>query len=106
MGLPPLKPLSTDTVEVGGVQVEFRSLSRAESLKMRSFVGDPDAAEIYILAAATGSSEDEARKWREGVNLTDGGALIDAILIHSGLATRTDGVAAPLVPSNGSSEPS
>lgn len=86
----PLSPLATGTVDIGGQTVEFRSLSRAEALKLNGYRGREDEAEVFIIASATGASEDEAQAWRESVDVATAGLLIDGILILSGLASRDE----------------
>lgn len=91
-GLPAI-PLPRKTVEVGGVPVEFRSLSRTEALYVTSeFKGeagsgkDADAAEIYVLSRGTGVTEEEAKRWRDETDPVEAGKVIDGILILSGIA--------------------
>lgn len=89
MGLP-VSPLPTTTVNVAGVEVEIRSLSRAEALKLNGFRGREDEAEVFILSCGTGVSADEASAWRESVDTATAGLVIDGILVLSGLAKDTD----------------
>jgi hypothetical protein len=84
----PVKPLATDSVEIGGERVDFRSLSRSEALQLQAFRGREDEAEVFILARGSGVSEDEARAWREQVDTETAGVLIDGILFLSGLAQK------------------
>jgi hypothetical protein len=78
-------PLARETVEVNGAAVEIRSLSRKETLELAKFTGDPDAGEVYIIARATESSEDEVRVFRETTNALEIDNLLDAILKLSGI---------------------
>ena len=85
----PSRPLPTDEVEVNGEFVRFRSLSRAEALKLQDYRGREDEAEAFILAAALGDvSVDEAMAWRETTTTLESSKLIDAILVFSGLASE------------------
>ncbi len=95
----PVIPLPSDTVEVNGTEVRFRSLSRSEALKLQDYRGREDEAELLILQWATGATEEEAKAFQEGTANAEVGKLTDAILIFSGLADEdTD-------PKAGTSEP-
>ena|SRR3990167_3966238 len=101
----PIRPLPRDSVVVNGQSVEFRSLSRAEAMKVTTgFTGDreaggppdPDGAEIFVLMCGTDSTADEVAAFRQGSDMVEGGKLVDAILVLSGLAVRKkDGRAVP-----------
>ena len=92
----PAIPLPRDTVLVGGVEVEYRSLSRAEALKASTgFRSDPDAGETFILSCGMDISEDEALAWRNATPGDEAGKLIDGIIFLSGLAER------PVIPEMG-----
>jgi hypothetical protein len=82
----PIPTLPTGSVDVDGVSVPIRSLTRAQALKLGTFRGKEDEAEVFILVAGADVSDDEARAWRESVDTDTGGLLIDAILVLSGLA--------------------
>jgi hypothetical protein len=84
----PTAPLATGEVTIGGTVVTFRSLSRAQALKLNDFRADPDAAEVFILVSGTGCSEEEAQAFRESNDTDTAGLLIDGILIASGLAGK------------------
>lgn len=86
----PIIPLPSTSVEVGGVEVEIRSLSRAEVAHCASFKdsNDLDGAEIYVIACGTGLSEDVVRAWRESTPTTDVGVLVDAIGELSGFKSK------------------
>lgn len=84
----PTKPLPEDSIEIAGERVVFKSLSRAAALKLHTFAGAPDEAEVFILCQGTGCTEEEARAFRDGNDTETAGALIDGILILSGL-TKT-----------------
>lgn len=90
MGLP-VVPLGQGTVEIGGETVAYHSLSRAQALKLNSYRGREDEAEVYVLTCGTDCSEEEAVSFRESNDTDTAGLLIDAILILSGLATDEDG---------------
>jgi len=87
----PVRPLPASSVEVNGTPVSFRSLSRAEALKLtQDFKDDVDAAEVFVLVCATGVTDEEARTWRAETTTDEAGKLIDGILIFSGLATEAE----------------
>lgn len=86
----PVAPLATDHVMIGGERVDYRSLSRAEALKLNDYQEDIEGAEVYILVTGTGCSEEEARAFRAQNDTATAGALIDGILILSGLAERDE----------------
>lgn len=88
----PIKPLPTDELEINGQRVEYRSLSRAQALKVHEFVGREDEAEVYLLMCGTGCTEEEARAFREGNDAETAGLLIDAIIVISGLTKRTQAI--------------
>jgi hypothetical protein len=85
MGLP-VKPLATATLAIDGQAVEYRSLSRAQALKLNEFRGREDEGEVYILMCGTGCTEAEATAFREGNDIATAGVLIEAIIVLSGLA--------------------
>lgn len=85
MGLP-VVPLGTGSVDIGGTTVEYHALSRAQALQLNGYRGREDEAEVFILMAGTGCTEDEAKAFREGNDTDTAGLLIDGILILSGLA--------------------
>lgn len=95
----PTIPLPRQTVDVGGTPVEFRSLSRAEALKVTSEYkhdGGADEAEIFVLSRGTGVTEAEAKRWRDETDPIEAGKVIDGILILSGIAELgPDGEAHP-----------
>jgi hypothetical protein len=89
MSLPSV--LARDSVEIGGVKVEFRAMSRTEAFKMQSFgLKRADEAEVYVLTCGTGCTKVEAEAFRAGNTLDDAGLLIDAILALSGLTPEPD----------------
>ena len=72
---------------VGGVEVEFRSLSRAEAMKASTgFRDDVDAGETFILACGMDIDEEEAEAWRSATPPDEAGKLVDGIIFLSGLA--------------------
>jgi hypothetical protein len=81
----PVRQLARDTVQVNGQSVAIRSLSRKETIEMTRFKDDVDGGEIFIIARATDSSEDEVRIFRETTNGLEVDNLINAILKLSGL---------------------
>jgi hypothetical protein len=83
----PIAPLATATLEIGGEIVEYRSMSRAQALKLNGLKGREDEAEILILTSGTGCTEDEAQAFREGNDTDTAGLLIDSIIRLSGLET-------------------
>lgn len=86
MALPKIG-LPTGEVEVGGVTVTFRSLSRTESLKVSTqYRGKADDAENFIIAKGCGVTEEEAAEWRNSGSAKEVGELVDAIIYLSGLA--------------------
>lgn len=84
MGLPNV-PLPTAIVVVGDEKVEVRGLSRAAAIRFAGLRGDPDAADILLIAFGCGISEEEAAAWRETVEFDVAGAIADQVLILSGL---------------------
>lgn len=85
----PVRALATGTVEVNGVNVEFRSLSRHECMHVLTET-DPDAAENYTVSKATGETLDASAAWLDGCDVMEGKKLVDAILTLSGIG-RADG---------------
>ena len=85
----PESPLATGVAEVAGVQVAFRSLSRAEAVQLRDFAGRTNDAEAFIVSAATGVSVEESAAWLGSVDVRTGGSLVDQILALSGLSPNT-----------------
>ncbi len=81
----PSKPLPTGTVTIAGTDVPIRALSRSEVLKVRSFEGNEDQAEPYVIACATGVSVEEATDWLSSIDLVTGGELIEAVFRLTGL---------------------
>lgn len=81
----PVKPLATDTLALEGTDVDFRSLSRAEVVKLADMEEDTDAAEVFILSRSTGCTEAEAVTWRETTDAATVGTLLNAIAVLSGL---------------------
>jgi hypothetical protein len=83
----PSIPLPTDSVEVGGMVVKFRSLSRAEALKVTTdFKNNIDGAEIFILSCGVGVSLEEAKEWRDSTDPIHAGMVIDGIINLTGLS--------------------
>lgn len=86
MGALPAVPLPRDTVDVEGVPVQVRGLSRHEVTKLAAFGVDVDGAENWALACGTDISVDEATAWRAAVPADVAGAVVDRICELSGLA--------------------
>jgi hypothetical protein len=78
-------PLPRDTVQVDGVPVAVRGLSRSEVARLSSFAGDFDGAENWVLACGAEVSEDEAKAWRAAVPPDAAGLVIDRICELSGI---------------------
>lgn len=83
----PVKPLPTGSVTIEGTDVPIRSLSRSEVVRLRTFEGNEDDAEPFIVAAGAGVTEDEARTWLGSVDVVTGGELVFSILRLTGLAS-------------------
>jgi hypothetical protein len=81
----PAKPLPTGTASVAGTDVPIRAMSRTEVVRFRSFEGNEDAAEPYVVARGTGVSDGEAAEWLNSVDVDTGGQLIRDILALTGL---------------------
>ena len=102
----PIKALPTDSVEVNGEIVEFRSLSRTEALKVTTqFYGKADAAEVFLLQCGVSCTEDEATAWLGATTHTEAGKLIDGIIFLSGLSRRGGAGKEAPDPKSPSSEP-
>jgi hypothetical protein len=84
----PGKPLPTGSVTIDGTEVPIRALSRLEVRKLRQFSASAEDAEPYIVACGTGVSVEDATEWLGRVTVEDGGALLDEVLILSGLLDR------------------
>lgn len=82
----PIPALPSGTVEIGGVEVPFHSLSRSQALKVHGFVGREDEAETYILSCGADIPLEQAQLWRDSVDVETAGKLIDAIIVISGLS--------------------
>jgi hypothetical protein len=89
MPLPSI-PLPRGQVTIGNETVEYRVMTRTEAMKLNGFKGREDEAEVFILTCGTGCSEDEARAFRDGTASEMVGALVEAILIQSGLAKKNE----------------
>lgn len=82
----PVVALARSSVVIGGERIEFRALSRAEAMELNAYKGREGEAEVFILVAGVGCSEDEAQAFRAENDLDTAGLLIDAILVLSKLA--------------------
>lgn len=78
-----LPKIQFEEAEVHGVKI--RGLSRSEAMKLAAFAEDPDAAEIYIISAVTGYSEEEVTQWRNETAAGPVGEIVEKILQLSGL---------------------
>lgn len=87
MSLPKVA-LPTGSVAVGGETVEFHSLTRHQALQLHTYEGREDEAEDFMLACATDVSIEDARAWRDSVDMETAGVLIDAIIELSGLTEK------------------
>lgn len=78
----PVVPLATAEVEVAGMTVTVRRLSRAEALKISTAFKpeNADEAEAFIVSCGVGVSLDEAREWLRSTDLDTAGVVIDKIL--------------------------
>ena len=94
----PIAPLATRTIEIAGQTVAYHSLSRASVISLGAFQAERadaavvrqanlEGAELAIIMGGTDCTEEDARAFRGGNDLDTAGALIDAILVLSGLAT-------------------
>lgn len=81
----PSKPLPTGSVTIEGTVVPIRGLSRSEVMRLRTFDGNEDDAEPYVVACGSGVTEDEAREWLGSTDLVTGGLLIEGIFKLTGL---------------------
>jgi hypothetical protein len=82
----PIAPLPTGEAIIGGETVVYHSMTRSQALRLNSFKGAEDEAEVFILQCGTGCTEEDARAFRDGNDTETAGLLIDAILVLSGLA--------------------
>lgn len=89
MSLPELA-LPSSTVDIGGVQVAIRSLTRSEAYRVKELVADEDVAETYVIACGTDSTEAEAKAWRSATAFDAVTPLVNAILALSGLRDADD----------------
>jgi hypothetical protein len=80
--------LGTGSIDIGGENVPYHALSRAEVFKFQSFGEDTEGAEVFALVHGTAFSAAEINKWRETSDLETVGKLVDAIVVISGLATQ------------------
>jgi hypothetical protein len=87
MSLPNL-PLAAATLEVEGQTVSYRSLSRAQALKLSDYMGNMEAQDNFVIACGFGVSEDEARTWRDSTSFENVQKFTDAILELSGLTSK------------------
>ena len=81
----PVVPLGRGTVIIGDEVIEYRALSRSEALRLNTYRGREDEAEVYIIQCGTGCTEDEAKAFRDGNDAPTAGLLIDGIIEISGL---------------------
>ena len=81
----PVPGLAQGTVDIDGIAVPNRSLSRDEVVALSGLRDDTAAAEVLILSRACSITEDEAREWRTKVNAATAGLLLSEIAALSGL---------------------
>jgi hypothetical protein len=86
----PIKPLATSSIDIEGVAVPIRSLSRHEVVSLTDFDGRTSEAEVFMLSRSAGVSEEEAQEWRDKVDATTAGELLDAIAVLSGIKRGKD----------------
>jgi hypothetical protein len=84
----PTRPLPTDTVEIAGETVTFRSLSRDEVFKLANFSDDPAGAEVFMLSRACSIPETEVQAWRETTDAVTVAKLLAAIAALSGVTAN------------------
>lgn len=76
-------------VDIPGVgTVRVRGLSRAEAGKLKGFLDDPEAGEVFVLTAGLidpALSEGEVREWLAGAPTDEVESVTNAILGLSGL---------------------
>jgi hypothetical protein len=84
----PRPVLPTGSIELGGVRVEYRSLTRSQSLQLNDYKGREGEAEDFMLSCGLGCSVAEAHEWRGAVSFEVAGQLLDAIIELSGLTEQ------------------
>lgn len=84
MGLP-IVPLPRDTVEVAGVEVGVRGMSRSEVGRLGE-LPDYETRENWVLACGAEITEVEAAEWRAATDPETAGLVVDRICELSGLA--------------------
>jgi hypothetical protein len=90
MSLPVIPP-RTATLDIDGVEVTIRSLSRAEAHKMTTFGTDTKAqedGELHLIACAFDCTAEEAKAWRAATPFAAADKIIDEIIILSGIKSR------------------
>lgn len=105
MALPDI-PLPTGSVVIEGTEVGIRAMSRSEVLRMKSFKGQEEGAEPFVVSCGTGVSGEEAAAWLDSVTLEAGGELIEAIFALSGLLDPREGSTGAGPDAQATSEPS
>lgn len=101
----PRAPLARGTVDVAGVTLSIRSLTRGEELELRAMQGQPEAdrlGEVFLIAHGLDVSEDEAAAWWQESDPMAVQTLVHGIAVVSRLATA-DGKAPNSSPSASSS---
>ena len=87
----PAAPRRTGSVEVNGVEVAIRGLSRGEALELRALAGEAGAdraGEVLLISRGTGVPEEEAAAWWDASDAADVQTLVAAI---AGLSRLTGG---------------
>lgn len=82
----PRPALPTAQLEIDGVLVDYRSLSRAQALALNDYQGRPNDGEDWIVACGLEISVEEAHAWRDAVTTKVAGELLEAIIEISGLS--------------------
>ena len=88
MSLPAVLP-GTATVDVGGIPVEIRGLTRGEAMRMVGHAETPEVLEPELIAAATGTPLEEVIDWYQSVSASAVQPLVQAILDLSGMTEET-----------------
>lgn len=86
----PVPELPTSSVDIDGVAVPIRSLTRDEVGQLAGMEDDTAKAEAFTISAGCGITEAEALDWRRKVTAPTAQLLITEIAVLSGLRTRKD----------------
>ena len=80
----PRPVLATSSIDLDGTNVELRSLTFTQALKLRAMDIEADRV-AWMVSCATGVSQDEAAEWMDAVPTSLAADLIIAIVELSGL---------------------